>query len=296
MTDKQPLEGRVAVVTGAGRGLGRAYAKALAASGARVAVNNRSAETAASAVEEIKRTGGYAVECAADLESEGAAQEVIDRTVEAFGRIDIVINNAGGAEAPQTPFAATPPDARDAVMRQNLATTWGVSQAAWPHLVASGSGRILLTSSPLALYGGAGLSHYAAAKGAVLGLARTMAVEGAEHGITVNVLNPLAATAEMPDDDSSRWYTATFQVEHVAAAVVWLVDERCTVTGEIFSLGGRRVARVAISESAGFVAAAPLTSAESLAADFDAVFSEGGSSRQMTTFDEFMDFVGQLHK
>jgi NAD(P)-dependent dehydrogenase (short-subunit alcohol dehydrogenase family) len=297
MSDEKPLEGRVALITGAGRGLGRAYAQVLAAHGAEVAVNNRSPESAHSAVAEIVAAGGNAVACAGDLESPGVPAQVVAETISAFGRLDIVVNNAGGAEADNEPFAATTTQAREAVMRQNFATAWDVSQAAWPHLVANGYGRIVLTASPIAVYGAPGFSHYAAAKGAIIGLSQTMSAEGAEHGITVNVLNPLAATSAsgMPDNDFSRWYSATFGVDHVAAALAWLVDERCTVTGKIFSLGGRRVAEVAISESAGFLAPGPLADSAGLGDNFDAVFN-GGEGQQFGALGEFMGFVSGLHQ
>jgi NAD(P)-dependent dehydrogenase (short-subunit alcohol dehydrogenase family) len=295
VSDGKPLHGRVALVTGAGRGLGRAYAKALAAHGARVSVNNRSPEPGATLVKEITDADGEAIACPADLETPGAAAEIVDVTLEALGRLDIVVNNAGGAEAGRVPFATTPPDVRDAIMRQNFATAWDVTQAAWPHLVARRYGRIVLTASPIAVYGADGFGHYAAAKGAVIGLARTLAVEGAEHGITANVLNPLAATAEMPDNDFGRWYAATFGVDHVAAALAWLVDERCVTTGEIFSIGGRRVARVSIAEAPGFLAPTPLARGESLGDNFEAVFAlEDG--RQLAKLDEFMGFVSGLHQ
>jgi len=233
---KLPLEGRAALVTGAGRGLGRAYVLALAQHGAAVAVNSRSEESVAAVVSEITRRGGRAIGCAGDLEEQGVPEAVVDATLRAFGHLEVLVNNAGGDTAPSAPFAAIGRAERDAMMRKNFDTAWDVTAAAWAHLAAAGSGRIVLTSSTLAFYGQPGLAHYAAAKGAIVGLARTLAAEGREHGLTVNVLNPIANTGERKV--FVRWPGSSFPVEHVAAALAWMTSERCTVTGQILSIGG----------------------------------------------------------
>jgi NAD(P)-dependent dehydrogenase (short-subunit alcohol dehydrogenase family) len=294
-SDNLSLDGRVALVTGGGRGLGRAFAYTLAALGAQVAVNNRSTDRATAVVEELSRRGGRAVACPGDLESPGVAQGVVDAAIEAFGRLDILVNNAGGFELPQTSFAGTDPQQRDAIMRQNFTTAWDVTAAAWPHLVSAGYGRIVLFGSPIAIYGAPGFAHYAAAKGAVIGLARTLALEGAAHGITVNVINPLANTRMTPgEDDWSRWYESSFTVDHVAAVLAWLVDERFTATGQIFSVGGSRVARVYISETSGYVDEAPLTSAAAVAEHFDAVVDDGRPV-EFSSLGEFLGYMGELY-
>jgi NAD(P)-dependent dehydrogenase (short-subunit alcohol dehydrogenase family) len=282
-------------VTGAARGLGRAIAFALASHGAQVAVNSRSPERADAMVQEIVARRGKAVACPGDLETPGVANSVVEAAVKAFGRLDIVVNNAGGMERPQSPFDSTPAEERDILMRQNFTTAWDVTAAAWPHMVSAGYGRIVLFASPIAIYGAPGFAHYAAAKGAVIGLARTTAVEGAEHGITVNVVNPLADTrAERGDNAWSRWYEASFSADHVAAGIAWLVDERCKVTGEIFAIGGRRVARVYLSEATGYVEDAPLANSKPVADNFDTVFN-GAPPRQFSTLAEYMGFMGELY-
>jgi NAD(P)-dependent dehydrogenase (short-subunit alcohol dehydrogenase family) len=286
------LEGRVALVTGAGRGLGRAYALSLARHGAVVAVNGRSDESVSAVVDEIVRAGGRAVGCAGDLERPGVPDEVVGTAIDEFGRLDIIVNNAGGAEVPFTPFATTAKSHRDGMMQQNFVTAWDVSAAAWPHLVAGGYGRVVLFASPLAFYGAPGAAHYAAAKGALIGLARTMAVEGAEHGITVNVVNPIANTRDV--DAFRRWRDGTFSVNHVATALAWLVHECCTITGEIFSIGGSRVARVSVSETVGYICATGLHDPEDIAANLDAVF-DGSHMLEFLTMDELLQYLDQLY-
>lgn len=265
-------EGRVALVTGAGRGLGRAYALALAERGTRVAVNNRSPQPAEDVAAEIVARGGEAVACPGDLEDRATAGSVVDAAVGAFGRLDVVVNNAGGADVAQLPFGESRTADRDAMMRQNFNTAWDVTAAAWPHLVESDAARIVFCGSPLSLYAAPGFAHYAAAKAAVVGLARTLAVEGEEHGITANVVLPVAdTTREAEDSDYARWFAANLPVERVAALVVWLADRRCQVSGEVLSVAGPRVARVSLSQTRGYVDDGAAFTADSIAAHWSAV-------------------------
>jgi NAD(P)-dependent dehydrogenase (short-subunit alcohol dehydrogenase family) len=289
------LEGRVVLVTGAGRGLGRAYAYALADRGARVAVNNRSAELGAEVVEEIARRGGEAVAVPADLEAAGAAQEIVDATIEAFGKLDILINNAGGSEVPAAPFAEITPADRDASLRNNFTTAWDVTAAAWPKLLDQGYGRVILTASPMSLYGLTGFAPYSAAKSALIGLCRVLAVEGAERGVTVNVLNPLANTRREPGEGAwAEWFESSFLPDHVAAGVAYLVDERNTATGEIFTIGGARIARVSIIESRGLVQEVDTFAPEAVEDRFDTVL-DGGQPVQFRTIPEMLGYYGQLY-
>ncbi len=265
------LDGRTVLVTGAGRGLGRAYAASLASHGARVAVNSRSAESTHAVVDEITNAGGIAYACPGDLVEEGVATDVVAAAFARFGGLDALIHNAGGDEGQPAPFTALGRAERSLAVQKNLDTAWEVTAAAWPHLAVSGTGRVVLTSSALAFYGVPGFAHYAAAKGAVVGLARTMAVEGKDAGVAVNVLKPLARTAERGVVD--RWPGSPFSTDHVAAVVAWMASEACTLTGQIISAGGDRVASMAITESDGYraketnLSAAELTVAAASLAD-----------------------------
>ncbi|MFT3865075.1 MAG: SDR family NAD(P)-dependent oxidoreductase [Solirubrobacterales bacterium] len=283
-----PLDRRTALVTGAGRGLGRAYALALAERGARVAVNNRSPEPAAEVVAEIVARGGEALACAGDLEDAATARRVVADATDALGRLDILVNNAGGAEIPPAPFTETTADARDGMLRQNFTTAWDVTAAAWPHLADSDAGRIVLCGSPLSLYGSAGFAHYAAAKGALIGLARTLAIEGADDEIATNLILPVADTRREPEDsDFYRWFAATLPVERVAALVAWLADPRCQISGEVLSIAGPRVARVSLAQTRGYVDSGEAFTPDSIAANWSAV-EDGDDQLAFTSLGEVM--------
>ena len=199
----QPLAGRVAIVTGAGRGLGRAYARALAAAGARVVVNDvgcgldgRGADTgvAAAVVEEIRAAGGEATPSLEPVGTVAAGEAIVRTALEAFGRLDVLVNNAGITAS--HPIEAFPEDAWARIVAVHLTGTFACARAAFAAMRTAGRrGRILNTTS------GAGLDHvypgtaaYAAAKGGVVSLTRVIAAEGAPHGITCNAIAPLART------------------------------------------------------------------------------------------------------
>lgn len=228
-----PFAGDVVVITGAGRGLGRAYAQHLAAHGACVVVNDVDAGTVADTVGTIER--GRAAGCAADISTESGADQLIATALEAFGRLDALVCNAGTSW--HLPFAdITEADLRS-VLDSSLFGTFHPIRAAWRHLVAQGHGRIVTTSSD-AVFGYAGRGHYAAAKGAVLGLTNTVAVEGAAHGIFANTIMPYGttrlSTAGAPVTDPSL----------AAPAVAWLCHPACTENGQTFLTGGGRFIRV----------------------------------------------------
>ena len=199
----QPLAGRVAIVTGAGRGLGRAYARALAAAGARVVVNDvgcgldgRGADTgvAAAVVEEIRAAGGEATPSLEPVGTVAAGEAIVRTALEVFGRLDVLVNNAGITA--RHPIEAFPEDAWARIVAVHLTGTFACARAAFATMRTAGRrGRILNTTS------GAGLDHvypgtaaYAAAKGGVVSLTRVIAAEGAPHGITCNAIAPLART------------------------------------------------------------------------------------------------------
>jgi len=225
------FDGRVAVVTGAGRGLGRAYAALLAARGAAVIVNDIDAPAAREAADAIDG----ARSCVADVATEAGAATVIDSALGAHGRIDIVIANAGTSW--HLPFAEASAEDLQAVLASSLFGTFHVVHAAWPHLVGQGFGRVVTTASG-AVFGFAGRAHYAAAKGAVLALTNTLAIEGAPHGVQANCVLPWAATRlARPGSNAPDAALA-------APSVVWLCHEECPETGQTFVVGGGRLARV----------------------------------------------------
>ncbi len=250
-------EGRVAVVTGAGGGLGRSHALLLASRGAKVVVNdlggNRAGEGGGSemadqVVAEIEAAGGEAVANYASVADVEGASSVVQSAVDAFGRIDIVVNNAGILR--DTSFAKLTPEALDLVLKVHLYGSFYVSMAAWAHLKDQGYGRIVNTTSGSGLYGNFGQSNYSAAKMGITGLTRTLAIEGARYGINANVIAPVAAS-RMTEDIMPPQLLEVLEPENVSPLVGYLASEACTDSGRIFSVGGGYIARVAIVEGEG---------------------------------------------
>jgi len=186
------LTGRVAIVTGAGGGLGRSHALALALHGARVVVNDMAADGAEAVVQEIVAAGGHATAVVCSVTDRQAVHEMVADTVARWGSIDIVVNNAGILR--DRTFAKMDLDDFQLVVDVHLMGSVNVTKAAWSHMRDQGYGRIVFTTSSSGLYGNFGQANYSAAKMALVGLMQTLALEGERHGIRVNCLAPSAAT------------------------------------------------------------------------------------------------------
>ncbi|MFL6603440.1 MAG: SDR family NAD(P)-dependent oxidoreductase [Steroidobacteraceae bacterium] len=242
--------GRVAIVTGAGRGMGRSHAKMLASRGARVIVNDLPAaageESAASAVvREITAKGGKAVANHASVVDSG--REIVQAAIDAFGRLDIVVCNAGVMSSAS--FGDGDPEEWQRVFNIHFGGTVGVLRPAWPHLVRSGTGRIITISSS-GMLGNAGITSYGSAKAGIFGLTRSLACEGLASGIMANCIFPTART-RMADtiDDPAILSTLEkyFQPEHVSAMVVWLTHQDTHVTNQAFQVSGGRAGRLTMA-------------------------------------------------
>jgi NAD(P)-dependent dehydrogenase (short-subunit alcohol dehydrogenase family) len=186
------LTRRVAIVTGAGGGLGRSHALALARYGARVVVNDMSPAGAESVAREIQEAGGEAMACTCSVTDRDAVEAMVASTVERWGSIDILVNNAGILR--DRTFAKMDLDDFATVIDVHLMGSVNVTKAVWPHMREQGYGRIIFTTSSSGLYGNFGQSNYSAAKMALVGLMQTLALEGEKSGIRVNCLAPSAAT------------------------------------------------------------------------------------------------------
>jgi NAD(P)-dependent dehydrogenase (short-subunit alcohol dehydrogenase family) len=250
------FDGNVAVVTGAGRGLGRAYAQLLASRGAKVVVNDTGATPTGDGVQvgpaervvsEINAAGGEAVACTASVMAPEGGEAIIQSAFDNYGRLDIVIHNAGNVrrgslrEMSYADF--------DAVLDVHLRGAFHVVRPAFPVMCDAGYGRIILTSSIGGLYGNHDVASYAAAKTGVIGLSNVAALEGASYGVKCNVIIPAAVTRMVEGIDISSY--PPMGTELVAPAVGWLAHESCSVTGEMLIALAGRVARAVTVESPG---------------------------------------------
>jgi NAD(P)-dependent dehydrogenase (short-subunit alcohol dehydrogenase family) len=249
------FDGRVAIVTGAGRGIGRAYARLLAQRGADVVVNDLGSSTsgdghdgrpASDVVAEIVADGGSAIADRSDVSSVAGAQALVETAVARFERVDIVINNAGIIR-----WAGLPDADEDNLARHfavHVGGSFNTTRAAWPHLTGQGYGRIVMTTSA-GLFGLPDNTAYAAAKGAVVGLARSLATAGGEHGIKVNCIAPAAFTRMAGRGPGAP----EMSPDLVAPMAAFLAHEECPVNGEIFAAGFGRFARIFIAATRGYV-------------------------------------------
>jgi NAD(P)-dependent dehydrogenase (short-subunit alcohol dehydrogenase family) len=251
------FDGRVAIVTGAGGGLGRTYALELARRGAQVVVNDLGgtvngqggSDTAAQlVVDEIKATGGDAIPSYDSVSSPEGGESIVSAAVEAYGKVDVVINNAGILR--DKSFAKLSWEDLDAVLDVHLKGAFYVSQPAFKVMKENGYGRFVFTSSNSGVFGNFGQSNYGAAKMGLVGLSNVIAVEGAKSGILSNVLCPVAATRMT--EDLLGDFAKQVKPELVTPLVAFLGSEACTFTHEIFSAAGGRYARVFIGLAPGW--------------------------------------------
>ncbi|KAJ2785737.1 hypothetical protein GGI15_001829 [Coemansia interrupta] len=257
------FDGKVALVTGSGAGLGRAYALMFARAGAKVVVNDlgsvehegKKVRAADLVVDEIKRAGGQAV---ANYDSVEDGDRLVATAIEAFGRIDIVVNNAGILR--DKAFANATPADWDLVYRVHLRGTYKVSKAAWPHFVRQKGGSIINTNSAVGMFGNFGQTNYAAAKAGIQGLTNTLAIEGAKYGIRANAIAPNAGTA-MTATIMPAEVVEMLKPEYVAPLVGYLAHESTEHSGKLFQVGSCWVSEVRRQRSGGvaFPLTAPIT-------------------------------------
>ena len=254
---KLTYDGKVAVITGAGGGLGRQHALLLASRGALVVVNDlggsvdgtgENASAAQKVVDEIRAAGGEAVANHDSVSTPEGGEAIIQTAIDAYGRVDIVINNAGILR--DKTFHNMTPEFVDPVIDVHLKGAFNVSKPAWIRMREQNYGRIVSTSSAAGIFGNFGQANYGAAKMGLVGLSRVLAAEGAKYNIKANVIAPLALTRMT--ENLMGALGEKLAPELVSPIVAWLAHEDCDVSGEIYSVGGGRVARVFIGETVGY--------------------------------------------
>lgn len=294
------FDGRVAVITGAGGGLGRTYALELARRGAKVVVNDlggradgtgSSHSMADKVVDEIEQAGGKAIPNYDTVSTPEGGEGVIRAALDAFGKVDIVINNAGILR--DKTFAKLEPADLEAVIDVHLKGGFYVSQPAFRVMKENGFGRFLFTSSAAGLFGNFGQTNYGAAKMGLIGLMHVLSVEGAKYNIRSNAIAPIARTRLT--EDLLGPIVEFLDPETVTPLVVYLCSEQCELTHEIFSVGGGRFARIFVGLTPGWIAGkGAVVSAEDVAAHIDQIRSPEGYTIPSSIGDEMRAIVQVL--
>ena len=252
------FDGKVAIITGAGGGLGRQHALLLASRGALVVINDLGGAldgsgsdkgAAQKVVDEIVALGGVAVADTNSVSTPEGGAAIVKSAVDAYGRVDIVINNAGILR--DKSFHNLTPDLMNPVFDVHLKGAFHVTQPAFVLMREQGYGRIISTSSAAGVFGNFGQANYGAAKMGLVGFMRVLAVEGAKYNIKANAIAPLALT-RMTESLFSCAMAEKLQPELISPIVAFLAHEDCPVSGEVYSVGCCRVARVFIGETPGY--------------------------------------------
>ena len=266
---------RTVVITGAGRGLGRNYALEIGRCGGNVVINDLGAATDGSmaaadqVVDEIKKLGGNAVAEYSNIATPEGGAAVVKAAVDAFGRVDAVINNAGILR--DASLMKITDEQFDSVIDVHLRGSFFVTRAAFPIMKAQGYGRFVFTTSAAGLFGNFGQSNYAAAKMGVVGLSNVVGVEGAKSNILSNVIAPGAKTRMT---EALGPLLDMLPPESVAPLVAYLVSDACSVTQHIYSAGGGRYARVFVGVTPGwYPASGNVASIDDIAANISAINS-----------------------
>ncbi len=284
------FEGRVAIITGAGGGLGRQHALLMASRGAQIVVNDlggavdgtgADAGPAQKVVEEIEALGGAAVADGNSVATQEGAEGMVKTALEAFGRVDIVINNAGILR--DKSFANMTPDLWDPVIAVHLTGTYNVTRAAWGHFREQSYGRIVSTSSAAGIFGNFGQTNYGAAKMGIVGMTRVWAQEGAKYNIRANAIAPVART-RMTEEILGPLIEKV-DPALVSPVVAYLASEECQVNGEVYSVGAGRVSRIFIAEAPGYFKK-DLT-VEDVRDNWDTIRAEGDYLIPTSVNDEF---------
>jgi len=290
-------DGKVAIITGAGGGLGRAHAMLLASRGALVVVNDLGGAidgtgsdkgAAERVVDEIKAAGGDAVADTNSVSTPEGGAAIVQTAIDAFGKVDIVINNAGILR--DKSFHNLTPELLEPVLDVHLRGAFYVTQPAWVRMREQGYGRIICTSSGAGIFGNFGQANYGAAKMGLVGFTRVLAQEGAKYNIKANAIAPIALTRMTQDLMGALG--SKLDPSLISPLVAYLTSEECDVTGQVYAVGGGRVAKIFIAETAGF--GKPDLTPEDVRDNWDTINDETGYTVPSSLNDEIGIFFKAL--
>jgi NAD(P)-dependent dehydrogenase (short-subunit alcohol dehydrogenase family) len=291
------FQDRVAVITGAGGGLGRQHALLLASRGAQVVVNDlggsvrgdgQSEGPAQKTAQEINDLGGVAVPDTHSVATPEGGEAIIQTAIDAFGRVDILINNAGILR--DKAFHNMTPDLIDPVLDVHLRGAFNVTRPAWVKMREQSYGRVLNTASNAGILGNFGQANYGAAKMGLVGLTRVLAQEGVKYNIKVNAIAPVAGTRMT--EELLGGLAEKLDPALVSPIAAWLVHEDCPVTGEVYSAAGGRIARFFIGLTEGYYN--PKLTLEDVRDHFDEIRDEEGYIVPRNIGDEFTQLLKYL--
>ena len=294
------FDDRVAIVTGAGGGLGRTYALDLAARGARVVVNDlgggadgtgSGSAMADAVVDEIGKAGGQAVASYGSVSDPDSAESIVQKALDSFGRVDIVINNAGILR--DKTFAKLTPEELEIVLDVHLKGAFYVSQPAFRAMKEQGYGRFVFTTSAAGVFGNFGQTNYGAAKMGLVGLSNVLAIEGQKYEIRSNVVAPIARTRLT--EQLLGPLADALDPELVTPLVVYLASEECTLTHELLSAGGGRYARAFVGLTPGwFAGKGARPTAEEIRDQIGVIRDEQGYTVPLSAQDELRILLANL--
>jgi NAD(P)-dependent dehydrogenase (short-subunit alcohol dehydrogenase family) len=294
-------DGKVAIVTGAGGGLGRSHAMLLASRGAKVVVNDlggaadgsgKGSAMADKVVDEIKAAGGVAVANYDGVNTMEGGKNIVKTAIDNFGKVDIVINNAGILR--DKSFVKMDEQSWDMVISVHLKGAFCVTHAAFPYMKENNYGRIVMTASGAGIFGNFGQTNYGAAKTALIGFMNVLKLEGMKYNIKVNTIAPIAAS-RMTENLMPPEMLAKLGPEYVSPIVAYLCSEDCRETGGIFTVGGGHYGRISVMEGTGITLSGAVT-VDDIKKNFDVINSMDGAKYFPTINDETGSFIGQVLK
>jgi NAD(P)-dependent dehydrogenase (short-subunit alcohol dehydrogenase family) len=293
------FDNKVAIITGAGGGLGREHALLLAARGAQIVVNDLGGSVegeggdegpAQKVVKEIEDAGGVAVANTDSVATPEGGEAIVATAIDEFGKIDIVINNAGILR--DKAFHNMTPDLSDPVLDVHLRGAFYVTRPAWAHMREQSYGRVVNTASTAGIIGNFGQANYGAAKMGLVGMARVLAQEGAKYNIKANAIAPIAKTRMT--EDLLGPMGDSLGPELISPVVAWLAHEDCPVSGEVYSVGGGMVSRFFIGLTTGIFD--PELTVETVRDQFDQIRDEDGYMVPEKTEDELRKLLAYFRQ